>query len=56
MSLEQLQADLKGQELKTRKDLLNLIPFFHGFFARNKDEYSLQIARDLGVAVGKIKL
>lgn len=31
--------------------LLDLIPYFHGVFARTKDPQALEVAKNLGIAV-----
>lgn len=37
---------------KTR--ILNLIPFFHGYYARTKNPEALEVARSLGIAAKNI--
>lgn len=52
---EHLQKFLEQCAGEDRKKLLNLIPFFHGFFARTKNPTALEIAKDLGIAANKLK-
>lgn len=38
-----------------RIQLLSMIPFWHGFYARSKNPVALEIAKNLGIAAGKLK-
>lgn len=41
--------------MDARKTLLDLIPYFHAFYARHKMPDALEVARNIGIAVSKMK-
>lgn len=40
---------------KTDEKLLNLVSFFHGYYARSKDPEALEIAKNIGIALKDTK-
>jgi len=45
--MKELLAQWKADD---RKQLLSMIPFWHGFYARSKNPVALEISRNLGIA------
>jgi len=51
---EYLKEHLENWAREDKDKLLNLIPLFHGVFARTKDPQALEVAKNLGIAVKKL--
>lgn len=50
-----MKEHLEHWATEDRKKLLALVPTFHGVFARTKDTYALDIARNIGITTSKLK-
>lgn len=56
MNTELMNQYLVKWKREDRVRILNMITFFHGFFARTKNPWALEVARDLGLEADKLKV